>query len=168
MVGAATIVAMAVAPARAEETPVHRELPNSSDLDGLYLYLGPTAGLVSDSEGWDGAFGGAASLVRVREQQWLGAVGISAGAARFTLEDRGRIWLDAVVGSRRPLGGKLLVGLSAGPVMEVDDLRHPRFGAEGRFWCFVGVVPYVRFGVLERSDSFFEVGLEVALPAVRW
>ncbi len=52
------------------------------DLDGLYLWLGPSgAGGYLDKQ-WDSTFGGDFSLIRVREHDLLGAVGAASRAPR--------------------------------------------------------------------------------------
>jgi hypothetical protein len=143
-------------------------LPDSSNLDGSYVYLAPIGGVARTEGAWDGVFGGSVSVVRVREARWAGTLGLSVGATRFTDSDRGRVWADLLLGTRRLTGDRLMLGVGVGPMVELDDLRHARFGARARIWCHVGVVPYVGFGVLERSGSFIEAGLEVSLPALRW
>jgi hypothetical protein len=61
-----------------------------------------------------------------------------------------------------------MLGAGVGPVLELGDLRHPHAGAQATFWCFAGVVPYARLGVLEASGSFVEVGISLSLPALRF
>ena len=61
-----------------------------------------------------------------------------------------------------------MLGVAAGPVVELGDLRHPRVGAQASIWCFAGVVPYARLGVLEASGSFVEVGISLSVPALRF
>ena len=54
---------------------------------------------------------------------------------------------------------------SVGAALEVDDIRPPRPGVEMTLWAFVGVVPYVRVGILSETGGFFEAGLMIKLPA---
>ena len=161
---AAPAVAAGATTAPSSETP----LADTSNLDGWYVYLAPVGGLVRTEGAWDGVFGASATLLRVREERSLGTLGLSVGGARFTETSRGRLWADLIVGSRRLTAGRLMVGIGGGPMVEIDDLRHARFGGWGRIWCHLGVVPFVAFGVLERSGAFVAAGVEVSLPALRW
>lgn len=135
----------------------------SSDLDGLYLWLGPTGAASRIDGAWDSTFGGHAAVVRVREGSPLGLVGATVGATLWTERGGGRIWLDALVGTR--LGR--MVGVSAGPVLELSDRTHPRMGASVGLWGFVGVTPFARIGVVEDLGGFAEIGVHVALPVLR-
>lgn len=136
----------------------------SWDLDGLYVWLGPT-GAASHVDGtWDSTFGGQLAILRVRERSALGAVGGSFGASRWTERGGGRLWLDGVIGTR--LGGRM-VGATAGGIVELGDLNHPRFGGSVGLWAFVGVTPFVRVGVAEELGGFAELGVHVALPVLR-
>lgn len=137
-----------------------------ADLDGLHLFVGPVGAATQIGGEWDSAWGGTAALVRVRERAGIGVVGGWLGAAHYGASDGGRVWLDGVVGTRRVLGKML--GVGAGPVVELGALQHPRLGMQGSIWCFAGVVPYARLGVLESSGSFVELGVSVSLPALRF
>lgn len=157
-------------------TPVHADpdaaspaaprLRAASDLDGLHIWLGPVGAATHVDGAWDSAWGGTIAAIRIRERAPVGALGVWLGGTHYALRDGGRIWLDGVVGTRR-IGGRML-GTAAGPVVELGDLRHPRLGAQASIWCFAGVVPYARLGVLEASGSFVEVGLSLGLPALRF
>lgn len=157
--------------AAADRDDVPRTLPpttfrSSADLDGLYLWVGP-GGAATRVEGtWDSAWGGSVQVVRVRERAWLGALGGSFGAAHYAARDGGRLWFEGMVGTRRLVGK--MVGMSAGPTLELGERRHARTGAQATIWCFVGVVPFVRAGVLDASGAFVEVGLSLSLPALRF
>lgn len=134
------------------------------DLDGLYLWLGPSgAGTRIDGD-WDSTFGADAAIVRVREREWLGVVGGTFGASRWTVRGGGRLWLDGLIGTR-VLGR--MVGLSAGPLVELSELAHPRLGGSVGAWMFLGVTPYARLGTVEDMGMFGEVGIHIALPVVR-
>lgn len=136
----------------------------SWDLDGQYLWLGP-AGAASRVEGaWDTTFGAEATVVRVREGAPLGAIGGSAGASLWTERDGGRIWVDAVAGTR--LAGRMY-GATIGPLVELSALAHPRLGGSVGVWAFFGVVPYARVGIVDELGAFAEVGLHIALPVLR-
>ncbi len=149
-------------PARvAEPPPAH---PPSWDLDGLYFWIGPL-GAASRADGtWDSTIGADIALVRVREHDPLGAIGATLGASRWTERGGGRLWLDGLVGTRF---GRM-VGVSAGPILELAELAHPRVGASVGLWAFVGVTPFVRVGAVQDLGGFVEVGVHVALPALRF
>jgi hypothetical protein len=103
-------------------------------------------------------------VVRVREHEVLGAIGASLGGARWTVRGGGHLWLDGVVGT--PAYGHM-VGLSAGPILELADTRHPKVGGSIGIWAFVGVTPYVRVGAVDGLGAFAEAGLHIALPVLR-
>lgn len=135
----------------------------SSDLDGIYLWLGPV-GAASRIDGvWDSTIGGELAVIRVRERAPLGAIGASAGAIRWTERGGGRIWIDAIAGTR--LGR--MVGASAGPLVELAELAHPRLGGSIGVWAFVGVTPFARVGYVDELGGFAEIGLHIALPVLR-
>ena len=85
------------------------------------------------------------------------------GASRWTVRGGGRIWLDALVGTR--LGR--MVGMSAGPILELNELVHPKLGGSVGLWAFVGVTPFVRAGMVTDVGGFVEVGIHIALPVIR-
>lgn len=143
-----------------------RSLPDSSDHDGDKLLIGPVAGAVLIEGTWDSAVGGELSLVRIREHRSLAAMGFGFGYARYAGRDGGRLWLEAVAGTRR-LGG-FLVGASVGPAVELGAVQHPRLGGTASVWAFVGVIPYVRAGVLDEAGSYVEIGLALELPVWRF
>jgi len=144
-------------------------LQASWDLDGLYLWLGPTgaASYLRRSPGdWDSTFGGDATLVRVREQRRLAVLGGTFGASRWTERGGGRVWIDAVAGTR--ISASRMIGVSAGPMVELSDFAHPRYGASAGVWAFVGVTPFLRVGTVEKLGTFAEIGLHITLPVLRW
>jgi hypothetical protein len=143
--------------------PAAPPLP-SWDLDGLYLWLGPTIAAGRGGAEWDSTFGGDATVIRVREREHLGVLGLTFGASRWTVRGGGRVWLDGLVGTR--LGR--MVGLSAGPVLELSELAHPRLGGSVGVWAFLGVTPFVRAGTVQQLGGFVEVGVHIALPVIRW
>lgn len=134
------------------------------DLDGTYLWLGPTGAAGRVDGAWDSLFGGHLAIVRVRERARLGALGGAFGASRWTERGGGRLWLDGLFGTR--LGGRM-IGASLGPTLEVSELTHPRPGAAVGLWIFLGVTPYVRIGVVDELGGFAEVGVHIALPVFR-
>lgn len=143
-----------------------RPLRAASDLDGLHIWVGPVGAATHVENQWDSAWGGTIAVIRIREHAPVGAIGAWLGGAHYAVRDGGRVWLDGVVGTRR-LGGHML-GAGVGPVLELGDFRHPHGGAQATFWCFAGVVPYARLGVLEASGSFVEVGISLSVPALRF
>jgi hypothetical protein len=140
------------------------KLRASWDLDGTYLWIGPTGAASWIDSQWDSTFGGDASIVRVREHAPLAAIGGSFGASKWTVRGGGRLWLDAVAGTA--LFGHI-VGASAGPIVEISDMEHPRFGGSVGLWGFVGVTPFARVGYVDSLGTFAEIGVHVALPVIR-
>src|SRR5881394_2336145 len=134
------------APTRIEPDPPARaplvapKLPESWNLDGLYLWLGPSGAASRIDSDWDSTVGGDLSVIRVREGELLGAIGASLGASRWTVRGSGRLWLDAIAGTK--IGR--MVGVSAGPLLELNELARPRYGGSVGIWAFVGVTPYAR------------------------
>jgi hypothetical protein len=159
---ACTLVALA---ALHTTTEAEAPLRAASDLDGLHLWVGAVGAATRIEGGWDSAWGGSVSLVRIRERARLGTVGGWLGGAHYAVRDGGRVWLDGVAGTRWLTGR--MIGAAVGPVVELGDLRHPRVGAQATIWCFAGVVPYARVGVLEASGSFVELGVSLGVPAWR-
>jgi hypothetical protein len=142
--------------------PSAHETP-SWNLDGLYLWLGPQGAASHIDREWDSTIGADATLIRVRERDLLGALGLSLGASRWTVRGGGRIWLDGLIGTRL----HRMMGLSAGPLLELSELSHPRVGGSVGFWAFVGVTPFVRAGMVSDLGGFLEVGVHIALPVIR-
>jgi hypothetical protein len=136
----------------------------SWDLDGLYVWLGPSGAASHVDATWDSTFGADAAVVVIREGSRLAAIGGSLGASRWTERRGGRIWLDAVVGTR-VLGR--MAGVSAGPILELSDLAHPRIGGSVGVWAFVGVTPFARVGTVRELGMFGEIGVHIALPVYR-
>lgn len=137
----------------------------SWDLDGLYVWLGPT-GTASHVDGnWDTTWGGALSVLRVREDAGLAIDGGSLGAARWTERDAGRIWADFVVGTE--VGDHHAIGATLGPILELDAHVPPRLGGSVGIWGFAGVTPFARVGWVDGLGTFAEVGLHIALPVYR-
>lgn len=151
------------------DVPARTNAPNlvfreSSDLDGTYLWLGPSGAAGYIDARWDSAFGIDASLVRVREHEGLSALGFSVGASRWTEHGGGRFWVDAMIGT--PVLGHTF-GLSAGPILEIAELSHPLIGGSVGLWAFLGVTPFARVGSLQSLGTFAEFGIHIALPALR-
>jgi hypothetical protein len=136
-----------------------------ADLDGLYLWLGPSAGAGYLAASWDSVVGADVAVLRVREHQRLGVIGASIGAARWTARGGGRAWLEAIAGTR--VADRTMVGVSAGGIVELSDVEHPRPGAMVGAWVFCGVTPYVRVGVVDSYGAVVELGVHIALPVLR-
>jgi hypothetical protein len=134
------------------------------DLDGLYLWLGPVGAAGRLEATWDSTFGADLTVIRIAERAPVAALGGTLGAGLWTERGGGRIWLDGVIGTRL---GSRIYGVTAGPLVELSDLAHPRFGGSVGIWGFFGVTPYARFGFVEELGEFAEVGVHVALPVVR-
>jgi hypothetical protein len=135
------------------------------DLDGLYLWLGPIGAVGHEGGVWDSTFGGDLALVRVRERETLGAVGLTVGASKWTTHDGGRIWVDGLVGTE-PVG-HVMLGLSAGALLELDQVSGARFGATVGLWAYDAIAPYVRVGWIDDLHGFVEFGLHIPLPVYR-
>ena len=149
-------------PQTAPEPP--RTFRDSSDLDGTYLWLGPEGAANWIDSQWDSTFGIDASIVRVRERETAAALGASLGAAKWTSRGGGRLWTDLLVGTS--LGGHM-IGVSAGPLLELSDFAHPKIGGSVGIWGFVGITPYARVGTVSGLGNFAEIGIHIALPAFR-
>jgi hypothetical protein len=136
----------------------------SWDLDGFYLWLGPSVAASHVDTEWDSTVGGDAAVIRVRERSPIGALGGSLGGSRWTVRGGGRIWLDALVGNR-VLGR--MAGVSAGPIIELSDFSHPRIGGSIGVWAFLGITPFARLGTVQDLGMFGEVGIHIALPVFK-
>lgn len=136
----------------------------SADLDGTYVWLGPSGAASWIDSQWDSTFGIDGSVIRVREHELLAEIGGTVGASRWTVRGGGRIWADALLGTS-VFGHP--VGLSVGPILELSDFAHPRVGGSAGLWGFMGVTPFARIGVVETLGTFAEIGVHVALPVFR-
>jgi hypothetical protein len=134
------------------------------DLDGLYLWLGPSGAASHVEAQWDSTIGADVTVIRVREHAGLGAIGGSFGASRWTARGGGRLWLDALAGTR--VLGRMM-GVSAGPILELSEIAHPRVGGSIGVWAFLGLTPYARIGAATELGMFAELGIHIALPVLR-
>lgn len=141
-------------------------LRSVSDLDGVYVLIGPVASATYVEEAWEGSFGGELGVVRVREHAALAALGVAAGGARFAGRDGGLLWLELVVGTG--LGRSTGAGVALGADLQLDEIEPARPGAHATAWLWAGVTPYVRVGYLEESGTFFDAGVKLTLPARRF
>jgi len=152
------------APARSGPVVVPRATFRPSwDLDGLYLWLGPVGAASYVEAKWDSTFGAEAVVVVVHEAAALGLYGVDLGASRWTARGGGRIWLDAVVGTR--WFGRM-IGASLGPMVELADLERPKLGASIGVWGYAGIAPFVRLGGVSDLGMFVELGVHIALPVL--
>jgi len=115
---------------------------------------------------WDSGFGGEIAFGSLTERRALAAWAASVDFVAYSERSGGRAAIELAAGTRWPSG--LLVGVAAGPVLEVDDLRRPRAGGQASIWLFAGVVPYARVGAVERGGAFVDIGLRIPLPVGRW
>jgi hypothetical protein len=135
----------------------------SSDLDGLYVWLGPIGAASYVDAKWDSAFGGEAAIVAVHERAPLALVGVDLGASRWTARDGGRMWVDALLGTR--VLGRMM-GASLGPILEISQLAHARFGGSIGVWGYTGITPFARVGAVTDLGIFAELGVHIALPVL--
>lgn len=148
--------------APAAPAPDHRSVAN---LDGHYLTIGPVAGAARAEDTWNSFVGAELSWVRVREHRTPAALGIALGAVSWSGLPGGKGWVELEVGFKNPVPGiPLSVGLGAGPVVELDRVDPPRWGAQGTLWFFAGFIPYVRVGAVEDRGVFVEAGLMIKIP----
>lgn len=130
------------------------------------LWLGPTLAWQWREGGGDSLVGAQLAITEVRQGCAVALWGAGVGAARFAERDAGRVWAVAALGTRRPLG--VMVGATAGPVVELAELARPKIGGAMSAWVALGVVPYARVAVLGDGTASAELGLELALPLRRW
>ncbi len=154
--------------ARADDAPAPPApvLRSTADLDGTYVWLGPSGAAVRVDGGWFSSWGGGLQVVRIRERARLGVVGAWLSGVHYAGRDGGRIALEGVVGTRRLLGPML--GLGLGPAIELGDRHHPRLGGQASAWLYAGISPYLRLGVVADTGAYLELGVQVSLPVRRW
>jgi hypothetical protein len=128
--------------------------------------LGPVGALVRTDGEWDGAFGGEASLWRIREHSILSALGLGLGGQKFSEGNAGRLWADFLAGYRTAFGAAF--GLGIGVTTEVDEVIPARWGGHASLWVYAGVIPYIRVGAVDGRGAFVDVGLKITLPALRF
>lgn len=152
-------------PARADSGRVH---PPAGQAESPSHFLALTVlGSAVRAEGeWDSGFGGEIAVGALRDQAALAAWAAGIDFVAYSERSGGRITLEGALGTRWPAG--VLVGVSGGPVIELDDFRRPRAGGQLSLWIFAGVVPYVRAGTVENSGFFVDLGLRIPLPVWRW
>jgi hypothetical protein len=140
-------------------------------------FAGPAEGFVAVAavggatrvEGdWDSAFGGevAVGSLAAGARPALAGWAVSAGAVGFAERTGARLWGELNVASRWP--GGWMVGLGAGPAVDLDQEREARAGGQATLWAWLAVIPYVRVGALEHEGEFVELGVRLPFPTVRW
>ena len=139
-----------------------------ADLSGDYLWLaivGSAHDGYGGSGGIDSQFGAKAAWLRVDETRPLSAYGVEIGAARLAATRVGHLWIDGAIGTRVH---DVAMGLTAGPMVEISSWQHPHLGASVSAWVFAGVVPFARVSAYAEGGWQLDVGIELALPAIRW
>jgi hypothetical protein len=145
---------------------VAAQLDSSADLDGVTVWLAPWGARTRTPDGADSCVGAELAVTRVRERAALGLLAVTAGGGRYASSDSGRLWLSTAAGSRRGLG--VMVGISAGPMVELSPTARPKLGASVGVWAAAGIVPFVRAATIEGRGVFAEFGVSIALPIARW
>lgn len=140
-------------------------LPELSDLDGHYLWLGPVGSVVHSQGSVDTAFGGLVAVVQVRETRVLASRGLVLGAAHQSSADLGDVWVEGLAGTRRLL--PLHAGVTLGAGLQFAEFAHPVPLATASLWTFMGPMVFVR--ATATADSWqLGAGLALMLPARRW
>ena len=159
----ATIAAVVMAfggATHADPRPV--KATTAANRDGHYLTIGPVAGAAYLENSWYSFAGAELSWMRLRERHTPAALGLDVGAVGWGSLPGGRLWSELQIAFDHPL--PVDFGLSFGVTVEVDQVRPPRWGAQGTLWFFTGVIPYLRVGTLEEHGVFGEVGVMIKLP----
>jgi len=148
--------------ARADEMedPVVEPLPER------FAALAAVASAVRVEGAWDGGFGAEIGVGRLRRAGPVAGWAVSAGILGFSRRSGGRAWAEGSLALAGPFGVRL--GLGAGPAVELDDIRLPRWGGQVTAWVFAAVVPYVRVGHLQEGGTFVDAGVRIPFPVVRW
>jgi hypothetical protein len=147
-------------------SPPTSRLPFTANLDGHYIWLGVSGAATRDDGTWDSVFGMELTVLRVRESAVLGVVGVGLAGSRIATDERWRVTLEAVVGTR--LAGRTTAGLAIGPTVDLAELAHPEYGISARAWVFVGITPYVRVGVMADGSKYVDLGAQLSLPIARF
>lgn len=132
---------------------------------GIYLWLGPTGARTISSTGADSSVGIEVAATRICGRAALEVAGLTVGAARYASSDDGRVWASGLAATR---AASVLIGVSAGPLLELSPLARPRIGASAGVWVFAGVIPFARVAAVPGRGIFAELGLSIALPVRRW
>jgi hypothetical protein len=137
------------------------------DAPSWFVAVAAVGSAVRVERGWDTGFGGevGVGLVGPSGRRAFGLAAASLGGLAYSERSGGRAWSELSFGTRA-LGW--LVGVGAGPVVELDEIRGPRYGGQATAWVLAGVVPTVRVGGLEEGGVFVDVGVRIAFPAISW
>lgn len=131
------------------------------------LVILPAAAAIHVEDAWDVALGGAALVALWPARERLALLGAGVSGAAVSARGGGRVGVELAVGVR-VAPALPVVGLSLGPVLELDSVRRPRAGAQATLWLAAGAVPYARLAAIDRTGVTAELGLAVALPTLRW
>jgi hypothetical protein len=137
-----------------------------TELDGVWLTLGPVAAAARVEGEWHSAVGAELSVVRVVESALPAALGLCAGGVTYAGREGGRIWLEGELAIASPL--PFPVGLAAGATAHLEPHDRLRVGAQATLWFLAGFVPFVRAGALEGPGAFVEVGVMLKIPVRRF
>lgn len=156
------VAALAI-PARVQAAPT--PLPTAAAIHDTFIAIGPVAAAVYAPGGWRGAFGGEILFGRMDESSVVTVAAVTLGAADLSNGDRGRMWAEGVLGTRRVLG--ITGGVSAGLAVEFHPVEPPDLGAHASLWVYAGVVPYIGVARIAGATSI-DFGIRLPLPAKTW
>lgn len=137
----------------------------TAGIHNMFVAVGPVAAAVHGSAGWNGAFGGEVLFGRMDEAASIALAAVSVGAADVSEGDRGRMWADVALGTRRLFG--VTGGVSAGVTVDIHPVEPPDFGLHASLWLYAGIVPYVGIGRVAGETSL-ELGFRIPLPVKTW
>ncbi len=153
------------APAALAEPERDEALAETDNLDGYYLALGPRGGALYTEGEWDGAFGAEVSLYHYQGDRPLSLLGLSGGMVQLSELTGGQLFGE--VGAGGSVVSELRAGLAAGVTARTSPVRHPRLGVHATLFAFAGPIAYGRVGSLQDTGMFVDIGIRLALPALR-
>ena len=137
----------------------------AGNLDGVYLFLGVGGGALRIEGEWDSTVGAHGALFSYSEAATLSLFGVDLGMSQYGDNAGGRAWVAPTVATRA-LGP--LVGISVGVSAKWDQTDPPKWGAAATLFAFAGITPTITIGRHERVGMFFEFGIRLSLPALRF